>query len=390
VAYAHGEGVVHRDLKPGNILIDESGRALLTDFGLAGAPEGSIAGTPGYMAPAGLSGPAADVWALGVLAREAGARGSVPAGSAAEVAAFLRRRLSLPRRLATAGLVLAAAAALWTFRPRPALDPQLLEWREREEDLTRRLEREPDRVEWLIDRADIRRARTDYGRNRGTNPLPDYAGAESDLTRALALRPGSPDLLFRRGLIRTQRAVYKIKYGIDPLTDCASAEEDLTKAIDLHGARTWRGNARFQRGVWRMSNGGDPAADFEAAEADFTPTDSSERLMRRGRLRTYQKRFDEAERDFDASLRRSNSVWGWTWRGNARLAAGDAAGAERYYARAIQVDPEFTEAWEQRGRARLGRADFAGAAADLEEALRLNPSLEPLLSPLLQEARRPR
>jgi tetratricopeptide (TPR) repeat protein len=140
-----------------------------------------------------------------------------------------------------------------------------------------------------------------------------------------------------------------------------------------------------------MSGGGDPAADFEAAEADFSPPDTPECLMRRGRLRGYQKRFDDAERDFEESLRRApNNIWCWTWRGNARLAAGDAAGAEQHYARAIAVDPEFTEAWEQRGRARLSRGDFGGAAADLEEALRLNPSLEPLLSPLLQEARRSR
>jgi serine/threonine protein kinase len=378
VAYAHAQGVVHRDLKPGNILVDADGRVVLTDFGLATEQSG---GTPGYRAPEGVIGPAADVWALRVMAREAGF--PLPElKTAREIADRLERRSWWPL-----AVLVIAAAALVLLWPRDA-DP-LKEWSRQEEAITRDLERAPGRADLLAARAGLRLARTDYGRNRGRNPLPDYAGAEEDLTRALSLEPESRDLLYRRGVVRTQRAVYKVRNGLDPLSDCAGAEADLTSAGDRPSARTWLGNVRFHRGAWRLKTGGDAAADFEAAEKDLTPADDADRLMRRGRVRAYQKRYDAAEQDFSESLGRSpGSVWAWTWRGNARLAAGDRAAAEAHFTRAIGIQAEFSEAWEQRGNARFEKGDFGGAAADLREAIRLNPSLEPSLSPRLQEALR--
>ena len=79
LAAAHDKGVLHRDLKPGNVMIDGRGRAKITDFGLAvGVGDakggGEVSGTPAYMAPEQLSGKGAsvqsDIYALGLVLYE--------------------------------------------------------------------------------------------------------------------------------------------------------------------------------------------------------------------------------------------------------------------------------------------------------------------------------
>jgi tetratricopeptide (TPR) repeat protein len=85
VAHAHQNGVIHRDLKPGNILVSADGRPRLLDFGLARAlydadgevtisMDGGLAGTPAYMSPEQVVGPhdgrldtRSDVYSLGVI-----------------------------------------------------------------------------------------------------------------------------------------------------------------------------------------------------------------------------------------------------------------------------------------------------------------------------------
>jgi serine/threonine-protein kinase len=81
LSYAHAEGVVHRDIKPDNILLDKRGNVLVTDFGIAKAAqaatsaqlttEGMIIGTPQYMSPEQAAGDTvdgrSDIYSLGIV-----------------------------------------------------------------------------------------------------------------------------------------------------------------------------------------------------------------------------------------------------------------------------------------------------------------------------------
>ncbi|NNE10713.1 MAG: protein kinase, partial [Ilumatobacter sp.] len=106
LAAAHRSGVVHRDVKPANILLDDQGNSFLTDFGIALTeselmePEAALsAGSPAYASPEQLRrepvGPSADVHGLAIAVYEA-LTGRLPFPDEPNQAALLRRQLHDP------------------------------------------------------------------------------------------------------------------------------------------------------------------------------------------------------------------------------------------------------------------------------------------------------
>jgi serine/threonine-protein kinase len=99
--YAHEKGVVHRDVKPHNMLVDEGGRVYLVDFGVAKMVEASsgltatgvISGTPQYMAPEQITAlnvdHRADIYSLGIVAYEL-LTGRVPFAADTPIAVLMK------------------------------------------------------------------------------------------------------------------------------------------------------------------------------------------------------------------------------------------------------------------------------------------------------------
>lgn len=148
---AHAAGLVHRDIKPGNLLVGPGGQVKITDFGIAHAAgsapltrTGMVVGTPAYLAPERVAGqpstPASDLYSLGIvcyecltgappftgtpveiaLAHQHGQLPTLPPHVPAEVAALIT---SLTAKEPQARPATAAAAASWAAQLRDALAP---------------------------------------------------------------------------------------------------------------------------------------------------------------------------------------------------------------------------------------------------------------------------
>jgi eukaryotic-like serine/threonine-protein kinase len=134
LAYVHGQGLLHRDVKPGNILVGQDGRVRLTDFGIARLVDaarvtstGMMVGTASYLAPEQVAGEPvgapADVYALGLVLLECLTGQREYAGSTVEVAlARLHRAPQVPSTLPAGwpGLLRAMTAREPSARPTPA------------------------------------------------------------------------------------------------------------------------------------------------------------------------------------------------------------------------------------------------------------------------------
>ncbi|WP_285731676.1 serine/threonine-protein kinase [Nocardiopsis sp. ATB16-24] len=124
---AHNEGIVHRDVKPDNVMISQSGRVVLTDFGLAAwngesalSASGRIIGSPAYIPPerakAGPVGPESDLWSLGATLYTA-VQGHPPYDRKGYIKILRQEQLDEPAEATNAGPLAPVLAGLLRVEP---------------------------------------------------------------------------------------------------------------------------------------------------------------------------------------------------------------------------------------------------------------------------------
>ena len=134
---AHVSGVLHRDVKPANVLLADDGRVVLTDFGLATAAgdssmtsTGVVMGSPSYLAPERAldqpGGPAADLWSLGATLYVA-VEGTPPYSRSTPMATLTALATQPPRPPRRAGVLTPALAALLQKDPAKRADAKTAE-----------------------------------------------------------------------------------------------------------------------------------------------------------------------------------------------------------------------------------------------------------------------
>jgi serine/threonine protein kinase len=419
VDHAHCQGVVHRDLKPGNILIQTDGRVVLTDFGLAKLSDGDdltvtggIMGTPQYMAPEQVRGRGfgvpVDVWALGVLLYLAAAgRHPFDADSVLDIYDQITRRD--PDRLR--GPLGAICGKAMEKDPRRRY-PHAAAFAD---DLDRYLRGQAVSVSQLWPRLRRRlplaagvaaalalsgglylqhRAAVQAARVSAVSPLEArlarYRIGEDVATANIEREPNNSKHLVTRSQSRQARADYGRDHGRNPLTDYEKAEEDARRAValDPDSGEAWLQLSRVktQRGVYKSKYGLDPLEEFAAAEVDLDranlPPFETRRwrgnlrfqrglyLQRVGNREGARKDMEEAEGHFspaadaDTHMRR-----GW-----ARANLGKFDLAEQDFAIALDAKPKNAWAWTRRGEARLLAGDLSAAHRHLSESIRIDPT----------------
>ncbi len=416
---AHAKGIVHRDVKPDNVLFDEHGEPFLADLGLAkhfapGAPGASQSvsiskadeyrGSVRYSSPEQLTGskdvgPTADVFALGAVLFEC-LTGTVafPGESTVDIVRRVARGdVEDPRRLRPetpkwlAGVVKRALA--------PAPDTRYPDGAAFAEALTEASSDSRGRTTALAVIAFLAAAGTiGFLAGRlvgGPAPPPTVPGlpgsddepsaaawiaraereakkgeletAKRSLSHAIDKDPGSAAAWLARGQLRLETK------------DLEAALPDLEKAIQLDPklSKAWaaRGTVRFELKDYAGS-----ITDLAHA-LELEPARSKElvplyvrALERRGAIRGKDGKFDDALADFELALKHDPKL-ALAWQGRAEIlwARKQLAEAITNADRAIELDPALARAHYVRGLVRLFQRDFEAASNDFTKCTELDP-----------------
>ncbi|MCI0341848.1 MAG: serine/threonine-protein kinase [Planctomycetales bacterium] len=437
LAAAHAKGILHRDVKPSNILLDREGHPHVADFGLAKltatgsklTKTGQALGTPAYMSPEQARGeassliPATDVWSLGCVLYEMLA-GRRPFEGETDAAVVGRVLLAEPPRLRTLRgdvpegverVVRASLAKRARDRYRDAAGLR--------DDLDRVLRDERPKARLpggrrrkfvavaLGGAAVAWGAVAAWPRPDAPAPVPAASAASAVealaakaralrqtgprraaemLREALELEPARDDLRIERGLLLWavgESAGAREEWGL-----VAPGSSEGPRARLLVGLEAFFRLAREDAKphfmalrespgrVGSLARGASLALseDWSRARASLGGVEGWEADFLRGYIETWDAAGDHAAavREYGAALDSGISLaWAWNNRGRAKRDLGDTAGAILDYDRALELDPRLALTWNNRGVAKRDLGDLAGAVLDYDRALELDPRL---------------
>jgi tetratricopeptide (TPR) repeat protein len=392
VAACHAAGVLHRDLKPDNVLVTRDAVLMLTDFGLARdvdpsqsraaiSVEGKFLGTPGFWSPEQAAGELekigiqTDVYGLGATLF------ALLTGRPPHEATSLIDALSAARRKKPAASMVNPAVPAWL-----------------DDVVARALATDPaDRFATPLELAEA---------------LGNAGDPQSPKPRRLGIALLLSVLLVIVGVVVTQTPNADAPPPAPPLaavttrTESAPAPEpdpkprDDLAEVERHVAQ---GVARFKAGDYQAAIAHsttaielDPGSvgaytlraaakkglrDHQGATEDFTkaielnPSDGRA-YYNRGIVRESLGDYDGAIADHTKAIEIDPSYFmAYGNRGNARAKLGDYRGAVADHSKAIALNPRYALGYKNRGLAKKRQGDDDGAARDFEQALRLDPTI---------------
>jgi tetratricopeptide (TPR) repeat protein len=396
---AHARGIVHRDVKPENVLFTASGRPLLADLGLAKhfdslaaggsksvilTERGAFKGTAGYLAPeqivdAAKAGPPADVFALGAVLHEC--LSGQPAFSGATVLDVLARLNS------------------GTVEPLRDVPPWL------EETVMRALALDP-RARFPDGDALAEALRTGHGASQGEVAraggrrgvlLPIVAGATlGGLVLAVALGRTAPRGVDVEKPVPHERVEIVRPKPAPPSPEANEASRSSREIHEIVAERLGKGEletalssmnreierdptvpmAWLNRGAVRARLGELDGAIADATKAIELDPEFALAWAKRGALRGEKHDPDGAISDEEKAIALEPALaLAWMDRGGVRGVKGDFDGAIADETKAIELDPSLAMAWVNRGCARAYKGDFDGAISDENKAIELDPDV---------------